>query len=53
MEENHPFAIKVLKNFIGELPNHKYLRAVEAACGAGELARDFLCKWYTHVRMFD
>ena len=53
MKENHAFAIQVLKNFISELPSHKYLRAVEAACGAGQLSRDFLCKRYTHVRMFD
>ena len=53
MKENNPSAIQVLKKFISELPNHKYLRAYEAACGAGELSRDLLYERYTHVRMFD
>ena len=53
MDENHPNAVEQLKKLLGLLPNHKYTRALEVACGRGLLTKDLLSTWYAEVDMFD
>ena len=53
MYENNPQAIADLETFIEGLPNHKRYRAVEVACGSGELSDELLSRHYKKVELFD
>ena len=53
MNENNKEAIELMEKFLHKLPNHRYDRAIDVACGAGHLTLDLLSKNYKNIDMFD
>ena len=53
MDRANPIANDYLKDFLAELPELYFDRAVEVACGNGHVTRDVLLERYREVYLFD